>query len=337
MINNSDSIKNFHKLSVAPMMDCTDKHFRMIMRKISSRALLYTEMIVAQSLIYTDQKGKFLNFNQDEHPIAIQFGGDNPKILKEAAKMAQDWGYDEINFNVGCPSAKVCSGNFGASLMKEPKKVAECIESLKNNCNLPVTIKHRIGVDEDDSFHSLNSFVRQVANAGVDRFTIHARKAILKGLNPKQNRTIPPLKYEIVEDLKKLNPGLTIEINGGITDIEQSLKALDSFDGVMIGRSIYKHPLRWSEIDQKIYGLNKKHTTASKVIFSLIPYIENHLKNGGETWDICKHLINLVESIPKAKVWRNQISVKSIQKQLSIDELVKLTSRLDETNPNLTH
>ncbi len=324
------SITKFHKLSIAPMMDCTDKHFRMIMRKISSKALLYTEMIVAQSLIYTDKKEKFLNFNEEEHPIAIQFGGDNPQILKEAAQMAEDWGYDEINFNVGCPSPRVCSGNFGASLMKEPETVAQCIESLKNSCNLPVTIKHRIGVDEVDSFSSLDNFVKQIANAGADRFTIHARKAILKGLNPKQNRTIPPLNYEMVRKLKKSNPNLIIEINGGITNIEQCINALNDFDGVMIGRSIYKHPLRWSEIDQKIYGLNTKAKTASKIIFSLIPYIENHLKNGGKTWDICKHLINLVEGIPKAKIWRNQISTKSIKKELNIAYLIELTSKLEQ-------
>ena len=329
-IDQHNSITKFHKLSIAPMMDCTDKHFRMIMRKISSKALLYTEMIVAQSLIYTDQKEKFLNFNEEEHPISIQFGGDNPQILKEAAQMAEDWGYDEINFNVGCPSPRVCSGNFGASLMKEPEKVAQCIESLKNNCNLPVTIKHRIGVDEVDSFYSLDNFVKQIANAGADRFTIHARKAILKGLNPKQNRTIPPLNYEMVRKLKQSNPNLIIEINGGITNIEQCINALNDFDGVMIGRSIYKHPLRWSEIDQKIYGLNTKAKTASKIIFSLIPYMENHLKNGGKTWDICKHLINLVEGIPKAKIWRNQISTKSIKQELNIAYLIELTSKLEK-------
>ena len=214
-------------------------------------------MIVAQCLSYTNKKEKFLDFNDAEHPISIQFGGDNPVILKEVAKMAQDWGYDEINFNVGCPSPRVSSGNFGASLMKDPKKVAKCIESLKNNCNLPVTIKHRIGVDDDDSFIKLNNFVRCIANAGADRFTVHARKAILKGLNPKQNRTIPPLNYDVVKKLKKSNPELLIEINGGLTNIDESLKALSDFDGVMIGRSIYKHPLRWSAIDQKIYGINK--------------------------------------------------------------------------------
>jgi len=328
--NQPNSIKNIHKLSIAPMMDCTDKHFRMIMRKISSKALLYTEMIVAQSLTHTNKKENFLDFNDEEHPISIQFGGDNPKILKEAARMAEDWGYDEINFNVGCPSPRVCSGNFGASLMKNPKKVAKCIESLKNNCNLPVTIKHRIGVDNDDSFVNLNNFVRCIANAGADRFTVHARKAILKGLNPKQNRTIPPLKYDVVKRLKKLNPNLLIEINGGFTNIDDSLEALENFDGVMIGRSVYKHPLRWSEIDQKIYGIDVQAKSASDIIFSLIPYIEKHLTNGGKSWDICKHLINLVEGIPKAKIWRNQISTRSIKKELNTEYIYKLTSRLKE-------
>ena len=324
-------MKNIHKLSIAPMMDCTDRHFRMIMRKISSETLLYTEMIVAQSLVYTNTKEKFLDFNNEEHPISIQFGGDDPKILKEAAQMAQDWGYDEINFNVGCPSPRVCSGNFGASLMKDPEKVAKCVESLKNSCNLPITIKHRIGVDKDDSFRNLNNFVRHVANAGADRFIVHARKAILKGLNPKQNRTIPPLKYDVVKKLKTLNPELLIEINGGIKNIDESIEALIDFDGVMIGRSAYKYPLRWSEIDQKVYGMETKPKSASNIIFSLIPYIEEHLSNGGKSWDICKHLINLVEGIPRAKVWRNKISEKSLKKELDIEYLLKLTSRLKET------
>ena len=326
----SNSIKNIHKLSIAPMMDCTDKHFRMIMRKISTKALLYTEMIVAQSLVYTSKKENFLDFNYEEHPISIQFGGDDPEMLKEAARMAEDWGYDEINFNVGCPSPRVCSGNFGASLMREPETVARCIEALKNNCNLPITIKHRIGIDQDESITSLNNFVRRIANAGVDRFTVHARKAILNGLNPKQNRTIPPLKYEIVEELKKCNPDLIIEINGGFTSIDQCLKALYKFDGVMIGRSIYKHPLRWSEIDQRIFGLNKKSKSASEIIFSLIPYLENHIINGGKTWDVCKHIINLVEGIPNAKNWRNQITNRSIKKELSINFLLDITKQLEE-------
>ena len=214
--------------------------------------------------------------------------------------------------------------------MKDPEKVAKCIESLKNSCNLPVTIKHRIGVDDEDSFTNLNNFVRYIANAGADRFTVHARKAILKGLNPKQNRTIPPLKYDVVKNLKKSNPEILIEINGGFTNIDESLEALNNFDGVMIGRSVYKHPLRWSEIDQKVYGINTKPKSASGIIFSLIPYIEKHLTDGGKSWDICKHLINLVEGIPKAKIWRNEISTKSIKKELDIRFLLNLTSRLEE-------
>ena len=323
-----NSISKLHKISIAPMMDCTDTHFRMIMRKISSKALLYTEMIVAQSLIYTDNRNKFLDFNQEEHPISIQFGGDDPEHLKEAAKMAQDWGYDEINFNVGCPSSKVSSGNFGASLMNNPDKVAKCIEVLKNNSNLPITIKHRIGVDNNDSFSNLNNFVRHISQAGTERFTIHARKAFLKGLNPKENRNIPPLRYDIVKRLKDENPSLIIEINGGFTNINQCIDGLKIFDGIMIGRNAYKYPLRWKEIDNKIYGENSITLKASDIIFSLIPYIENHLRNKKKSWDICKHLINIVESIPNAKKWRNKISQLSIEGSLTIEILLSLTNEL---------
>ena len=324
----SNSIKNLHKISIAPMMDCTDRHFRVIMRKISSKALLYTEMIVAQSLIYTDKKEKFLDFSEEEHPISIQFGGDNPNYLKEAAKMAQDWGYDEINFNVGCPSSKVSSGNFGASLMNSPDKVAQCIEALKNNCNLPITIKHRIGVDNNDSYNNLNNFVRKISNSGADRFAIHARKAFLKGLNPKENRNIPPLRYDVVRKLKKENPTLLIEINGGFTNIDQCLDGLEIFDGIMIGRSAYKHPLQWAEIDNKIYGLDCSPKNASEIIFSLIPYLENHLQTHGKSWDICKHLINIVQNIPKAKLWRNKVTNMSINGGLDVEKLISMTNEL---------
>ena len=324
----SNSISKFHKISIAPMMDCTDTHFRMIMRKISSKALLYTEMVVAQSLIYSKNRERFLNFNKEEHPISIQFGGDNPEHLKEAAKMAQDWGYDEINFNVGCPSSRVLAGNFGASLMNYPTKVARCIEAMKNNCNLPITIKHRIGIDNNDSFSNLNNFVRHISQAGTERFTIHARKAFLKGLNPKENRNIPPLRYDIVKRLKDENPSLIIEINGGFTNINQCIDGLKIFDGIMIGRSAYKYPLRWNEIDNKIYGEKSLPLKASDIIFSLIPYIDNHLQNKKNSWDICKHLINIVESIPNAKKWRYKISQLSIKGYLNIEMLITLTNDL---------
>ena len=325
MVVISNSTNNIHKISIAPMMDCTDKHFRMIMRQITSKALLYTEMIVAQSLYFSDKREKFLNFNNTEHPISIQFGGDNPKFLKEAAKMAQDWGYDEINFNVGCPSPRVSSGNFGASLMNYPYKVAKCIESLKNNSNLPITVKHRIGVDSNDTFLNLNSFVKDVSSAGVDRFIVHARKAILNGLSPKENRTIPPLRYDIVEKLKEKNPNLRIEINGGFTNSKECENALSKFDGVMIGRSAYKHPLRWSNIDNTFYQMKTSPKKASTIILELIPYIEKCLIQEGTTWHICKHLINLVEGIPRAKAWRHKLSTKSLDKTLTITNLIELT------------
>ena len=328
MVSNTNTTCNFHKISVAPMMDCTDKHFRMLMRQITSQALLYTEMIVAQSLYFSEKKEKFLDFNIEEHPISIQFGGDEPKFLSEAAKLAQEWGYDEINFNVGCPSPRVSSGNFGASLMNSPHKVAKCIESLKKNCDLPITIKHRIGVDSNDKFEMLNSFVREISAAGAERFIVHARKAILHGLSPKENRTIPPLRYDIVEKLKKQNPNLFIEINGGFTNIQECKTALTKFDGVMIGRSAYKHPLKWLSIDETFYRKQNPSKKTSTIIFNLIPYIEKCLIKNGSTWPICKHLINLIEGIPRAKSWRHQITTKSISKKLTIEDIIELTNEI---------
>tara|TARA_Y100001978_G_scaffold199451_1_gene213793 strand:+ start:147 stop:1145 length:999 start_codon:yes stop_codon:yes gene_type:complete len=326
----TNTTDNLHKLSIAPMMDYTDKHFRMIMRQITSKALLYTEMIVVQSLIFNKNKKRFLDFNVEEHPISIQFGGDEPKYLKDAAKMAQDWGYDEINFNVGCPSPRVSSGNFGASLMNSPHKVAYCIEALKNNCELPITIKHRIGVDSNDTFSNLNSFVKDISLAGAERFIVHARKALLNGLSPKENRIIPPLRYDIVEKLKEKNPDLLIEINGGFNNIKECLNGLQKFDGVMVGRSAYKHPMRWANVDERIYGAKSKSLKVSTIIANLIPYIEKHLENGGNCWHICKHIINLIEGIPKAKILRNNICSNSTADKFNIQHLKNISSELNE-------
>ena len=325
-----NSINNLHKISVAPMMDCTDKHFRMIIRKISSKALLYTEMIVAQSLIYTEKKEQFLDFNSEEHPLSIQFGGDNPKMLEEAAKMAQDWGYDEINFNVGCPSPRVCSGNFGASLMKDPSKVAKCIESLKNNCSIPVTIKHRIGVDDEDSFDKLDSFVKEVANAGADRFTVHARKAILKGLNPKQNRTIPPLKYDMVRKLKKNNPNLLIEINGGFTNIDQCIKALNDLDGVMIGRAIYHSPYFLADIERDIFN-NKNVPTRSDVMEKLIPYIQEETTKGVQLNHIMRHTVGLFHGQNGSRIWKQYLSKNMCIRDADLQKVNHIMDQVKKT------
>ena len=330
MVNNIYSICNQHKISIAPMMDCTDRHFRMIMRQISSHALLYTEMIVAQSLIFSNKREKFLDFNKEEHPISIQFGGDNPKFLSEVARMAEDWGYDEINLNIGCPSLKVKSGNFGACLMAKPKVVANCIEQIKKSCNIPITVKHRLGIDNFDSDDYLMQFVDNCSIAGADRFIIHARKAWLNGLNPKENRTIPPLQYERVEKLKNKRPHLIIELNGGINTIEDSIKALKVFDGAMVGRSAYSHPFVWKKIDSIIYGEREESISRSKIIKKMIPFAQKHIENDGRLWQISKHILNLIENIPNAKILRQELSEKCQNQKADVKILKKIAQQLED-------
>ena len=299
------------RFSVAPMLDCTDRHFRVLMRQISTRALLYSEMVVAQALHHTNRRERLLDFDPVEHPIALQVGGDNPGLLAEATRMAADWGYDEINLNVGCPSPRVKAGNFGACLMAEPDTVARCVEAMGAASELPVTVKHRVGIDHHDSDALLQAFVDRVAAAGASRFSVHARKAWLEGLDPKQNRTIPPLQHERVLALKQRRPELTIELNGGLDTPEQCLEALKGCDGAMVGRAAYAHPLRWGEIDQLIYGESERQVCASGVVLGLIPHAQAHLDRGGRLWDLCRHLVQLVEGVPGARHWRRNIGLKA--------------------------
>ena len=299
------------RFSVAPMLDCTDRHFRVLMRQISTRALLYSEMVVAQALHHTNRRERLLDFDPVEHPIALQVGGDDPDLLAEATRMAADWGYDEINLNVGCPSPRVKAGNFGACLMAEPDTVARCVEAMGAASALPVTVKHRVGIDHHDSDALLQAFVDRVAAAGASRFSVHARKAWLEGLDPKQNRTIPPLQHERVLALKQRRPELTIELNGGLDTPEQCLEALKGCDGAMVGRAAYAHPLRWGEIDQLIYGESERQVCASGVVLGLIPHAQAHLDRGGRLWDLCRHLVQLVEGVPGARHWRRNIGLKA--------------------------
>ena len=299
------------RFSVAPMLDCTDRHFRVLMRQISTRALLYSEMVVAQALHHTNRRERLLDFDPVEHPIALQVGGDDPGLLAEATRMAADWGYDEINLNVGCPSPRVKAGNFGACLMAEPDTVARCVEAMSAASELPVTVKHRVGIDHHDSDALLQAFVDRVAAAGASRFSVHARKAWLEGLDPKQNRTIPPLQHERVLALKQRRPELTIELNGGLDTPEQCLEALKGCDGAMVGRAAYAHPLRWGEIDQLIYGESERQVCASGVVLGLIPHAQAHLDRGGRLWDLCRHLVQLVEGVPGARHWRRNIGLKA--------------------------
>ena len=299
------------RFSVAPMLDCTDRHFRVLMRQISTRALLYSEMVVAQALHHTNRRERLLDFDPIEHPIALQVGGDDPVLLAEAAQMAADRGYDEINLNVGCPSPRVQAGNFGACLMAEPDRVARCVEAMGQASRLPVTVKHRVGIDHLDSDALLQAFVDRVAAAGATRFAVHARKAWLEGLDPKQNRTIPPLQYDRVIALKQRRPDLTIELNGGLDTPDQCLEALENCDGAMVGRAAYAHPLRWGCIDERIYGEAARTVTASDVVLGLIPHAQEHLARGGRLWDLCRHLVQLVEGVPGARHWRRNLGINA--------------------------
>ena len=332
MISNScetNEIPNY-KLSIAPMMDCTDRHFRLLMRQITQRSLLYTEMIVAQALHYSENRNKLLDFDEIEHPIAIQLGGDNPNLLAEAAQMAEDWGYDEINLNVGCPSPKVKLGNFGAYLMGKPKIVANCIEKMKESCNIPITVKHRLGIDNLDSDDYLMKFVDSCSIAGAERFIVHARKAWLNGLNPKENRTIPPLEYERVQKLKNNRPELIIELNGGINTINECIQTLKTFDGAMVGRAAYSHPYLWTKIDSMIYGKKEEFLTRSKIIKKIIPFAQKHLENDGRLWNIAKHVLNLIENIPNAKILRQELSEKCQNKKADVSILRKIAQQLED-------
>ena len=332
MISNSCKTNEFanYRLSIAPMMDCTDRHFRVLMRQITKKSLFYTEMIVAQAIHYSKNRNKLLDFDEIEHPISIQLGGDNPKLLAEAAQIAEDWGYDEINLNIGCPSPKVKSGNFGACLMGKPKIVAKCIEKMKKTSKLPITIKQRLGIDNLDNDDYLLQFVDDCSTAGADRFIIHARKAWLNGLNPKENRTIPPLQYERVEKLKNNRPNLIIELNGGINTIEDCIKTLQVFDGAMVGRSAYSHPFTWTKIDSIIYKQKEEYVSRSKIIKKMIPFAQKHLENDGQLWQISKHILNLIENIPNAKILRRELSEKCQKQKSDISILKKIAQRLEE-------
>ncbi|MGB1416303.1 MAG: tRNA dihydrouridine(20/20a) synthase DusA [Synechococcus sp.] len=307
----ADTITKAYRFSVAPMLDCTDRHFRMLMRLISRRALLYSEMVVAQALHHSNRRDKLLDFDPIEHPIALQIGGDNPTLLADAARMAEDWGYDEINLNVGCPSPRVKAGNFGACLMADPDHVARCVDAMVQATQRPVTVKHRVGIDDLDSDALLTAFVDRVAAAGAQRFSVHARKAWLEGLDPKQNRTIPPLQHERVLALKQRRPQLIIELNGGLDTPEECLKALEHVDGAMVGRAAYAHPLRWQSIDARIYGEAERVVLASDVVLGLMPHAQRHLDRGGRLWDLCRHLVQLVEGVRGARHWRRNLGVQA--------------------------
>ncbi len=288
------------------MMDCTDRHDRFFMRLMSKNVMLYTEMVATKSALHGDRK-KILSYSKEEKPLALQVGGSDKKELSEVAKIAEDLGYDEININLGCPSKKVQKNKFGACLMKEPDLVAECINSMINSCKIPVTAKTRIGFDQVEEFDYLNSFISQLNSAGCNTVILHARKAILKGLSPKQNLTIPKLNYKMVYDIKKENPNLEIIINGGITTIDQINNHLNYCDGVMIGRQIYQNPFFLVEIEKKIFN-NQNNPTREDVAKNLLEYLEKEVKLGTKVNHIMRHTVGLYYGQIGSKDWKRYLS-----------------------------
>ena len=313
MLREKDSLvntqvqKSKNPLSVAPMMDWTDRHYRFFMRGLTARTLLYTEMVTTGALLHGD-RARHLDFSPEELPLALQLGGDDPQALAECARMAEAWGYSEVNLNVGCPSDRVQSGNFGACLMAQPEVVARAVEAMKNAVAIPVTVKHRIGVDALDRYEDMANFVGIVAAAGADRFSVHARKAWLHGLSPKENRTVPPLRYEDVYRLKKEFPGLTIEINGGVKTLEDARTHLQHVDGVMLGRAAYENPYLFATADQIFYGSSTPPATRREVVEAMLPYIEKHVSEGLYLKHITRHILNLFAGQPGAKAWRRFLS-----------------------------
>ena len=295
------------RISIAPMMQRTDRHFRYFMRLLSRRAFLYTEMVVAQTLLNGDPR-RILPYADIEHPLALQVGGDDPSDLAACARIAEAWGYDEINLNVGCPSERVQKGNFGVCLMGEPGTVARCVEAMRRACGIPVTVKHRIGYDDRDRYEDMRAFVRAVASAGCEHFTVHARKAWLKGLSPADNRNVPPLRYGDVYRLKDEFPHLTIEINGGIGTVDEAREQLSRVDAVMIGRAAYDRPFEIAGIDAGVFGDAGATSSRYEIAEKLADYAAWWIGQGGKLSHIARHIMQLYAGRRGASAWRRALA-----------------------------
>ncbi|WP_285353574.1 tRNA dihydrouridine(20/20a) synthase DusA [Pseudomonas sp. ME-P-057] len=296
------------RFSVAPMMDWTDRHCRFFLRLLSKNALLYTEMVTTGALLHGDTE-RFLRHDETEHPLALQLGGSNPADLAASARLAQAAGYDEVNLNVGCPSDRVQNNMIGAVLMGHPQLVADCVKAMRDAVSIPVTVKHRIGINGRDSYEQLCEFVGTVRDAGCTSFTVHARIAILEGLSPKENRDIPPLRYDIAAQLKHDFPELEIVLNGGIKTLEQCKEHLNTFDGVMLGREAYHNPYLLADVDRELFGDTAPQISRAGALALMRPYIEAHLNEGGSMHHITRHVLGLGTGFPGARKFRQMLSV----------------------------
>ncbi|NVB43196.1 tRNA dihydrouridine(20/20a) synthase DusA [Pseudenhygromyxa sp. WMMC2535] len=321
-------------LSIAPMMDRSDRHFRLLMRLITRHTLLYTEMVTCPAVLFGD-RDRVLGYDALEHPLAIQLGGDDPDQLARCAEIAAELGYDEVNLNVGCPSDRVQNGNFGACLMRDPDRVAACVTAMRRAVDLPVTVKHRIGVDELDAYEDMLGFVERVAAAGADRFTVHARKAWLAGLSPKQNRTIPPLRYADVHRLKAEHPELDIEINGGIRELGEIAAQLEQVDAVMIGRAAWSDPWLFAAVDARFFperegghAWRSRRPVVSRYLEHVLAQLDDPRPRGPSPTILLRPLLNLFTGCPGAKRWKRAVSTKC-QAPAQLEELLALIDELE--------
>ncbi len=320
-------------LSIAPMLDWTDRFFRHFLRHITRKTLLYTEMVTTGALLHGDRE-RFLRFDPIEHPLALQLGGSEPADLAACARIGADRGYDEINLNVGCPSDRVQSGRFGACLMAEPRLVAECVAAMADAVSLPVTVKHRIGIDDKDSYGELSDFVATVAAAGCEVFIVHARKAWLQGLSPKENREIPPLRYDVVERLKRDFPALSIVINGGVTSLAQTEELLGRLDGVMIGRAAYDNPWLLADADRRIFGATAAPAASRKeALDAYLPFLERQLAEGVPLGHVSRHLLGLFQGLPGARAWRRHISENAHRAGAGVEVIVAAAAKVRDGEP----
>lgn len=322
--------------SVAPMMDWTDRHCRYLHRLISKNVLLYTEMVTAPALIHGDAD-RLLEFNQSEHPIALQIGGSHPKQLAQATRLGCEAGYDEININIGCPSDRVQSGRFGACLMKEPELVSECVTAMKEaSTGAEITVKCRIGVDDQEPKRILPDFIDKVSQNGVNSFTIHARKAWLSGLSPKQNRDVPPLDYELVHEIKKERPELEIILNGGLQTFDQAVHEINKgLDGAMIGRTAYHNPMEILANADSLFETNTNKKSVNKIIDEMLPYIQNHLDSGGRLNQITRHMLGLFSGQSGAKIWKRTLSDEAHKKDAGVEVVQNALRNVLEKQNNL--
>jgi tRNA-dihydrouridine synthase A len=301
-----------NRFSIAPMMEWTDRHCRFFHRLLTRRALIYTEMITTGAVLRGD-RARLMAFDPAEHPVALQLGGSDPRALAECAKIAADMGYDEINLNVGCPSDRVQEGRFGACLMAEPPLVGDCVAAMKGRVKVPVTVKCRIGIDDQDPEEALDALTRAVRAAGVDALIVHARKAWLDGLSPRENRDIPPLDYDRVYRLKAAHRDLAIVVNGGIIDLEQAAAHLGRVDGVMMGRAAYQEPWRLLAVDSTLFGEGARYASPKVAAEALIPYIERELARGVRLHAITRHVLGLFRGVPGARAFRRHLATEAVK------------------------